>query len=162
MKIIVRTTQFLAAAALLGVCTIAQSPSALAGDRTSVRHVLSVSANPDKDASIRVEGRIKELHAKLHIKPEQQAQWDAFAAVMRENASSIRTLMIEKHQNQATMSAVDDLNSYQDVAKAHVDGLGRLIPTFTALYATMSDHQKKTADTLFGQHDHHDQRSSSN
>lgn len=155
MKIIARTTLLLAATALIGVFAVAQAPIAAAGDRTSVRHVTAISSNADRDASDRVEGRIKELHAKLHIKADQTAQWDSFATVMRENAQSIRALMVEKHQNAATMSAVDDLHSYQDVAKAHVDGLARLIPSFEALYVTMSDHQKRTADMLFGQHGTH-------
>lgn len=162
MKIIERTTQFLAAAALIGAVSIVQMSPAFAAGPASVRHLTSILSNSEHGASDRIETRIKELHTKLHINASQSAQWDAFAAVMRENAESIHTLMVDKHQNAATMSAVDDLTSYQAVAQAHVDGLAKLIPTFQALYATMSDHQKKTADSLFGQHDHHDQRSSKN
>ena len=162
MKIIEKSTQFLAAAALIGAVSIVQMSPAGAADRTSVRPGTSISANSDRDVSERVEGRIKELHAKLHITVDQSAQWENFATVMRQNAELIHALMVEKHQNTATMTAVDDLQSYEVVAKAHVDGLEKLIPSFQALYATMSDHQQKTADKLFGQHGHNEQRSSSN
>lgn len=162
MKIIERTTHVLAAAAILGAVVLAQSLPAAAADRTSVRHVTSISASTEQAVTARVEARIKEMHAKLHITAAQAPQWDAFAAVMRDNAQSIHALMVEKHQNAVSMTAIDDLNSYQDVAKAHVDGLAKLIPSFGALYATMSDRQKKEADIMFGQHDHKDQRSTSN
>jgi len=161
MKIIERTTHVLAAAALLGAVALAQASPAAAADRTSVRHVISTSSNSDKAASDRVEGRIKDLHAKLHITAAQASQWDAFATVMRENASTIRANLMTKAQNATAVSAVDELHNYQDLAKAHVDGLARLIPTFEALYATMSDDQKKTADAVFSHTGHHDQRSSS-
>jgi hypothetical protein len=160
MKIVARTTVFLAAAALVGAWSLTEMPPAAAGDPVSVRHLTSVSANSDQAVSDRVEARITELHAKLHITADQAPQWEAFAAVMRENAQSIHALMVDKHQNAAAMSAVDDLTSYQDIAKAHVDGLAKLIPTFQALYATMSDRQKKTADMLFGQHEHREMHSS--
>jgi hypothetical protein len=162
MKIIEKSSQFLAAAALIGAVSIAQLSPAVAGDRTPLRHVTSVSASVDREVSDRVESRIKELHAKLHITVDQGPQWEAFATVMRQNAESIHALMVEKHANTGAMNAVDDLTSYQAVAQAHVDGLAKLIPSFEALYATMSDRQKKTADALFGQHGNHAQRSSSN
>jgi hypothetical protein len=160
MKLIERTTHALAAAAILGAVAIALASPASAADRTSTRHLTTVSSNSEQGVSGRVEARIKELHAKLHITAAQSAQWDAFAAVMRDNATTIHALMVDKHRSAATMSAVDDLQSYEDVAKAHVDGLAKLIPSFQALYATMSDHQKKTADALFGQHEHHEMHSS--
>ena len=47
------------------------------------------------------------------------------------------------------MTAVEDLKSYSEIAQAHADGLKNFIPVFEALYASMSDDQKKDADTLF-------------
>src|ERR1700759_2603826 len=47
-----------------------------------------------KNAEERVENRIKELHAQLHITPAEEPQWNQFAEVMRENAREMdQTLM---------------------------------------------------------------------
>jgi hypothetical protein len=47
------------------------------------------------------------------------------------------------------MSAVDDLNTYEKFAQAHVDGLKNLISSFKTLYTAMPDAQKKNADQVF-------------
>jgi hypothetical protein len=47
-----------------------------------------------KNAEERVENRIKDLHAQLHITPAEEPQWNQFAGVMRENAREMdQTLM---------------------------------------------------------------------
>jgi hypothetical protein len=51
---------------------------------------------------------------------------------------------------------VDDLHSYGQIAAAHAEGIQKLLPVFTNLYASMSDAQKKTADEAFRHgHRHH-------
>jgi hypothetical protein len=47
------------------------------------------------------------------------------------------------------MTAVDDLKSYGEIAAAHADGIKKLTPVFADLYASMSEPQRKEADTLF-------------
>lgn len=161
MKVIDRTTYILATAAILSVVVFAQMPAAAAADQAPLR-LASTDASKSGHASVdRVEARIADLHKKLHITADQTAQWNDFAAVMRENAKMAREVIEDKSRNAATMSAVDDLQAYKDLAQAHVDGLTRMIPAFEALYATMSDSQKKTADAMFAPHGRHDQRSSS-
>lgn len=100
----------------------------------------------------RVEERISDLHEKLHITPDQETEWKSVAQIMRDNAKDVRSTIDEKNQNQESMTAVDDLRVYQKRAQAHVEGLGRLIPAFDALYAKMSYEQKKNADTIFSGH----------
>lgn len=100
----------------------------------------------------RVEGRIKELHDKLHITAAQAPRWDALTQVMRDNAKSMDALLKARAQNIKTASAIDDLHSYQALADAHSDGLRKFVPAFEALYGTMSDEQKKIADDLFRAH----------
>jgi hypothetical protein len=51
-----------------------------------------------------------------------------------------------------TMTAVEDLNSYSEIAEAHAAGLKKFVPAFQALYASMSDAQKANANTLFRGH----------
>ena len=97
----------------------------------------------------RVEARIKTLHAQLKINSGEETQWQAVAQVMRDNASAVGSLVEQRKAQAGQMTAVDDLKSYEAITDAHADGLKKLIPAFETLYASMSDDQKKTADTLF-------------
>jgi hypothetical protein len=105
----------------------------------------------------RVEERITMMHAKLGITPEEEGQWARVADVMRENAREIDALANERKSKAGSMDAVDDLESYSEIAEAHADGIRKLTPVFAELYDNMSDVQKDEADELFrrGQHHHH-------
>jgi LTXXQ motif family protein len=98
----------------------------------------------------RVEARITSLHAQLKITGAQESQWSAFAQVMKDNAKAIDALIQSRAQEAKAMTAVDDLRAYQGIADAHAEGLKKLIPAFEAVYASMSDAQKKNADAVFG------------
>jgi len=97
----------------------------------------------------RVEARIKELHAKLHFTQPQEDLWKNVTAVMRDNAQTLDALAQTRTDQAQTMTAVDDLKSYSAITDAHAEGLKKFIPVFEALYASMSDAQKKNVDTLF-------------
>jgi protein CpxP len=99
----------------------------------------------------RIEERIKSLHDQLKITPDQEAQWKAVADAMREDSKAMQSIVAERRQNRASMTAVDDLQSYEKVAETHVQGLQKLIPAFQTLYASMSPDQKKNADMVFAQ-----------
>jgi periplasmic protein CpxP/Spy len=103
----------------------------------------------------RSEKRIKALHDKLRITAAQEAQWDSVAQAMRDNGKTIRASMMDRTTRLKTMTAVDDLKSYQIMADEHSDGLKRLIPAFEALYASMTPAQQKHADHVFGEHQRH-------
>jgi hypothetical protein len=64
---------------------------------------------------------------------------------MRDNAKTMDTLTQVRVDQAKDMSAVDDLQSYGEIAQAHADGIKKLTPVFADLYASMSDEQKKTA-----------------
>ena len=100
-------------------------------------------------ATARVEARIKDLHRKLHITAAQKPEWDSLAQVMRDNAQAMVDLQKQRAADANSMSAVDVVKSYESVIEAHEDGMKKFIPPFEALYNTMSDAQKKTADSLF-------------
>ena len=102
----------------------------------------------------RAELRIKDMHAKLNITPAEEAQWAKVAEVMRDNGKTMDTLTQARVEHAKDMTAVDDLKSYGEIAQAHADGIKKLIPVFADLYASMSDAQKKEADTLFRHGDH--------
>lgn len=126
-------TRAVAAAALAVTITFAPS--------------VALAAKPSSED--RVEMRIKDMHAKLDIRQAQEDQWAKVAEVMRDNARSMDTLTKARHENAKTMTAVDDLRSYGEIADAHADGIKKFTPVFATLYADMSDAQKKEADTLF-------------
>jgi hypothetical protein len=69
---------------------------------------------------------------------------------MRDNAKTTGALIEERATKAKTMTAIDDLRSYEAISEAHTAGVKKLIPAVDALYATMSDAEKKNADAVFG------------
>jgi periplasmic protein CpxP/Spy len=47
-------------------------------------------------------------------------------------------------------NALDDLKAVEQLAEVQANGLKKLVPAFQSLYESLSDQQKKTADTVFG------------
>jgi hypothetical protein len=103
---------------------------------------------------VHVEARIKELHFLLKITPAQEELWNNVTQVMRDNAKTMDALIAAKSENAKTMNAVDDFKSYGEITQAHADGIKKFIPLFEALYASMSDAQKKNADIVFENRGH--------
>jgi periplasmic protein CpxP/Spy len=112
------------------------------------------AAKPKASAVDRTEARIIELHSKLKITQAQEEQWNKVAQVMRDNATTMETLIQARKEKGNALSAVDDLKSYAKITDAHAAGLNNFITAFEPLYASMSDEQKKIADTIFTKHDH--------
>jgi hypothetical protein len=110
--------------------------------------------NPE-EASARLEQRIQTLHDKLKVTPDQESEWNDVAQAMRDNESSLSDQIQAKQANAKSMTAVEDLESYQKIAQAHADGTGKVITAFSTLYDDMSDSQKKNADQVFGQFEGH-------
>ena len=100
-------------------------------------------------APTRVDASIKELHGQLKITPAQEAQWEPFAQVMRENARDMEQVATQRAQQSAPMNAVQDMQSMEKIAEAQVQHLQKLIPAFQNLYAAMSPEQKARADGIF-------------
>ena len=104
----------------------------------------------DKSAHVdRAELRIQDMHTKLNITAAQEEQWTKVAEAMRDNAKVMDTLTQARMEHAKDMTAVDDLKSYGEIAAAHADGIKKLTPVFADLYASMSEPQRKEADTLF-------------
>jgi hypothetical protein len=113
--------------------------------------VLTVPTARAADDPVRgaVELRIVELHRTLGITPAQEAAWARVARVMKDDARVIAEIADHRRQDVATMTAVENLQSFQRLAAAHADGLRTLGTVFEALYDQMSDAQKKNADAVF-------------
>jgi hypothetical protein len=103
-------------------------------------------------SSEHVEARIVYLHTRLNITPEQEALWNDVAQVMLDNAKTMDELIKARSANVVTMTPVEDLKSYSEIAQAHADGLVQFIPVFESLYNSMSDAQKMNAAKLFRHH----------
>ena len=104
----------------------------------------------------RAEVRIKDMHDKLKITAAQEEQWAKVDQAMLEDAKIMDKLTQSRADHAKEMTAIDDLKSYGEIADAHAAGIKTLTPLFTTLYESMSDAQKKEADTLFrhGEHKH--------
>jgi protein-tyrosine-phosphatase len=139
-----RLSGTLTAAAILGAVLFILPSAALA--QAAPAPAPAAKAAPASDP---LEARIKSLHRALQITADQEPQWQAVAAVMRANAETIVALMEEREGKAKTMTAIDDLNSYQALAEAHAADVKKLIAVFEPLYASLSDAQKKKADAEF-------------
>ena len=94
--------------------------------------------------------RIAELHAALKITPAEQAKWTAVARVMRDNAADQQKLVAAmKVRRSGSVTALEDLETYQKFVRARAAGLHRLIPAFASLYHAMPAAQQKNADLVF-------------
>jgi protein CpxP len=103
-------------------------------------------------AASRVDARVAQMHRVLKITPEQEPAWNAFAAVMRDNATSTYEAFGQRRASVATMSAVDNLKNFAQIEQARAQGVQNLAYSFETLYGTFSDEQKKIADTMFRRH----------
>jgi protein CpxP len=96
-----------------------------------------------------VEQRISDLHAKLQITPDEEALWDKFARVMRDNAQQMRQSASERASKLKDMNASDNMQSYAQLAMLHAQDLQNLTAVFQPLYASLSPEQQRAADTMF-------------
>jgi protein CpxP len=159
LQYINRTGRILATATLVGTflstVPLHGGQAQQAPIQPSVSQPGPATATHTKHSADRSEKRIKELHDKLRITAAQEPLWGNVAQAMRENGKAIRASMTDRTTRLKTMTAVDDLKSYQIMADEHSDGLKRLIPAFEALYAGMTPAQQKHADRVFGEHQRH-------
>jgi periplasmic protein CpxP/Spy len=102
-----------------------------------------------KNAEERVERRIAELRTQLRITPAEQQQWDQFAGVMRENARDMDRIFIERAQQLGSMTALQNMQSYEQLAETHAQHLQKLVSAFQNLYDAMPEQQRQLADQVF-------------
>jgi Spy/CpxP family protein refolding chaperone len=139
-----------AAALLAGAFMLGVQPALAQGSGAGNAPAAAPGAdNAAKKPMEQSEKRIKELQAKLQLTPAQEPQWEAFVQAEREAAQQVSQLIQQRDQNLQSMNAVDDFRSYEQIADAHADGLKKVVSAFQALYDSLSDTQKQTADALF-------------
>jgi periplasmic protein CpxP/Spy len=123
-----------------------QSPSA-----APLPAPLSAAAAPTLSSAARaaVDERIAQLQSQLGIAAAQMPLWSAFAEAMRNNSATTDALFGQRARTVATMTAVENMHSYAEIARAYADNTERLATAFDTLYASLSDRQKRAADALF-------------
>jgi len=133
-------------AALMSAPLIA-APLTLANAQSKL---VPAATNPADTKGESVEQRITQLHSELRVTPDEESRWNAVAQAMRDNAAKMEKLVAEKHEKAPqNMTALDDLETYQEFTQQHLDGLKNLTSAFKSLYNAMPDAQKKNADQVF-------------
>ncbi len=94
-----------------------------------------------------VDEMLGSLRQRLRLNASQLPAFNAFAAVMRENAREAQG-MPAPNQN---ADAVQALRAELRFTRAELQGLRRLLPALQALYARLSPAQRRTADAFFRQ-----------
>jgi hypothetical protein len=136
----------LALALAFPVATIAATPGAMT---QAAPAEASPSPALPKEMALKVEQHINALHAQLAITQAEQPQWDAFAQVMRDNATQIGQTIDGRGGRMAKMNADENMQSYATLAQVHADNMKKLSTSFSALYSALSDDQKHLADSIF-------------
>lgn len=94
------------------------------------------------------EGRIAFLKAELAITTAQQAVWDAYAAVLKKNFTSMQGI----HQSMMTAlegkTPVERLDAHLAAMESRQSALKEIKPVLAALFTALSDEQKKKADQI--------------
>ena len=108
-------------------------------------------------AVVHTEAQIKQLQDELNITKNQEALWNNLTAVMRDNAKDMDALTKDRAENRKTMNAVEHMKFHSQITENGLNQQKKFLPPFEALYASMSDEQKKTTDTIFqtGKHGKH-------
>jgi hypothetical protein len=96
-----------------------------------------------------VEAHIQALHDQLQITPAEAPQWAAFAQVMRENAEAMGQAFQARGAGYAQMNAVQDLQSYAQIAQIQSENMQKLAASFQTLYDSFPPAQQKLADGVF-------------
>src|SRR5580693_9148094 len=96
----------------------------------------ATAAPPAAATQAAVDQRIRALQSQLGITEAQMPLWTAFAQAMRDNAASTDALFAQRANAVASMSAVDNMHSYAQIARAYADNTERLATAFDSLYAS--------------------------
>jgi protein CpxP len=86
-----------------------------------------------------VAGRIKYLHDRLRITPEQEPLWAEVAQAIRDNVRDVTPLLKERFRATTSGSALDVLHSYEMLGEVQLDRLKKFIAAFEPFYAGLSD-----------------------
>jgi len=99
-----------------------------------------------------IEGRIAFYKAEIGITDAQLPQWNAFADAMRSSAKGMRTAMTLMMQAGMPTTAPARSDVMVQIMSVRLDAMKATAAAGKALYAVLTDAQKKTADELMAEH----------
>ncbi len=97
-----------------------------------------------------MEGRLAYLKADLEITEAQTSAWEAYADAVRARHAAMQGMHAEMMQAMQTGSAMARMDAHIKAMESMVESLKALKPATEALYAVLTDEQKKQADQLLG------------
>ena len=95
-----------------------------------------------------IEGRIAFLKAELGITEAQMPQWNALADARRTAEKSMQAAMTANMGAAMPATAPARADAMVAMMTAKLDAMKRVVPAGKALYAVLTDAQKKVADDL--------------
>ena len=99
-------------------------------------------------ASAFAEGRTAFIKAELAITDAQKSVWDAYATALRKNLESMQTMHNTMMSASSPATPVERLDLHISAMESRLQSLKEVKPALSALYAALSDDQKKKADDL--------------
>jgi len=95
-----------------------------------------------------VEGRIAFIKAEFVITDAQKDVWDAYAAALRKNFESMQGMRKTMMSVMEAATPIDRLDLHITTMESRLQSLKEIKPALAALYAALSEDQKKKADSL--------------
>lgn len=100
------------------------------------------------DTSAFAEGRIAFLKAELAITDAQKAAWETYAAALKKNLEGMQAMRQTMLKLMEAKTPVERLDAHIAAMDGRLASLKEVKPALAALYAELSDDQKKKADQI--------------
>jgi len=97
-----------------------------------------------------MEARLAYIKADLEITEAQMAAWDAYADAVRARHTTMESVHEDMMKAKESGSALARMDGRIKAMESMVDSLKAMKPATEALYAVLTDEQKKKADQLLG------------
>jgi hypothetical protein len=94
------------------------------------------------------EGRTAFIKAELAVTDAQKSVWGAYSAALRKNLESMQGMRKTMMGGMQAASPVERLDRHITAMEARLQSLKEVKPALAALYAALSEDQKKKADGL--------------
>ena len=94
------------------------------------------------------DGRIAFLKAELAITDSQKPVFDAYAAVLKDNLQNMHAMRQSMMGGMSAKTPAERLDAHLSMMEGRTASLRKVKPKLEALYAALSDDQKKKADEL--------------
>jgi hypothetical protein len=97
-----------------------------------------------------MEGGLAYQKAELGITEDQTAAWSSYVAAVKARGTAMQGMHADMMQAMQTGSAMARMDAHIKSMEAMVESLKALKPATEALYAVLTDEQKKKSDQLLG------------